>query len=244
MERYACLMVLALLFSMNAFSDIMNLNEFMPARLEDATTVDEKIYDLQIASQIEDNELNLRSNFRYGATRRLQFEAVLNELSGGPEKGSGEPQFGGQYLLNKSDNYLPEIGLSPMIVLPTGKINEGVDTHLRMNMTTTVVGSSNTPTTQIHFNIDWAHNAKNQNSERPNSFLYIMGLSHKYCDSGALIVDLFREEETEENEAMNMFELGTQFDLGKNYLVGLGGGLGFGEQSPPWHGILSFEKQI
>jgi hypothetical protein len=247
MEARSRFAVLVFLFTFNTYADVMNLNEFMPTRLEDATPTDLHKFEIQFGSQFEEksqDEVNFRTNARYGLTDRIQLEGMMNTLSGGDEANTGDIQLGGQYLINKNAKYVPEVAFSPGITIPSGRGSQGIDSHLRFNISSTIIGSPNTPTTQIHLNIDWGDNQSRQSQERRNRLLYVMGLSHRFSDSGSVIVDFFREEEMESMEETNMFELGTEYDLGSSYYAGLGAGVGLGDESPSWHGIFSLEKQI
>jgi hypothetical protein len=224
-----------------AYADVMNLNEFMPTRMEDSKVIQERGLEFQVSSNFkkqDTDEIIFRENVRYGAKKNLQLEMIANQLTGGSEKGSGEIQLGGQY------DVIPQLGISPMIMLPTGKSEDGVDTHLRFNNSTTFIGSPNTPYLQLHINFDWAHNSQNAPDERANHNLYVTGISYKFNDSGSVLLDVIREEEQEEGVESNMLELGTQYDIGSHYLLGLGGGIGFGDESPHWNGILSLVKQV
>lgn len=228
--------MISFLFTTSVMADVMNLNEFMPTRLEDASPTDEGRAEFQLSSEFEEkrqDELTLRANARYGYSDRLQLEGLVNTLSGGEEKHSGDSQIGGQYLINRAEKYIPEFAISPSLVLPTGKDSRGLKGHVRMNVSSTLVGSSTTPTTQIHFNVDLGHDR-----------LYVIGLSHRYSDSGSLIIDLYREEEVSIEEESNIFEVGTEYDLGSHWYAGVGGGIGSGGQSPSWEGIFSLEKQL
>lgn len=230
-----------LLISGAVFADVMNLNEFMPTRLEDSTNIKEKNFEFQLSSDFQNEDTDqiiFRENIRYGATQRLQLDLIGNQLSGGNESGSGEIQLGGQYMI------LDELSVAPMFALPTGKAAEGIDSHLRFNNSFTLMGSTNTPMLQMHFNLDWGHNAQRQASERSDQYLYIAGLSYKFNDSGSLLFDILREELQNKGEESNVVELGTQYEIGSHYLLGLGGGMGFGDESPHWNGILSLIKQV
>ena len=229
------------LISGAATADVMNLNEFMPTRMEDSKVIQAKSIEFQVSADFQKettDESLFRENIRYGATDRLQIEAMADQLSGGGEDGNGELEIGGQYDIT------PQVGISPMIVFPTGKNQDGLDTHLRLNQSSTIIGSVNTPTLQFHINVDWAHNSQHRKDERTDHNLYVMGVSYKFNDSGALLIDLVREEEQLKSQESNVFEIGTQYDIGSEYLVGVGGGLGFGDESPHWNGILSLVKQV
>lgn len=230
-----------LLFVTSVCADVMNLNEFMPTRLEDSKVIKIQTKEFQVSSDFQKqdtDEMIFRENFRISPSEDLQLEVLANQISGGKEKGSGEIQVGGQY------DIVPQLGISPMIVLPTGKGSDGVDTHLRFNQTSTILGTPNSPQLQFHVNFDWAHNSQRKNGERHDHNLYVMGFSYQFNDSGSFIIDVLREELEEQGKEANVLEFGTQYDLGSEYLIGIGGGLGFGDESPHWNAILSLVKMV
>jgi hypothetical protein len=234
-------LLMMLFLTTNVFADVMNLNEFMPTRMEDSKGTQAGALEFQLASdfQKEDQDnLIFRENIRYGVSDRLQLEGLANQFSGGDERSNGEFQLGGQYVV------IPQLGVSPMIAFPTGKGEDGIDTHLRFNNSYTLSGSPNSPRAQLHLNIDWAHNEKPKSDERDNHYLYVVGVSYKYNDSGAVLLDILREEEELKDEEQNIFEVGTQYDIGRDYMVGLGAGVGFGDESPHWNSILSIVKKV
>lgn len=227
------------LFISSAYADVMNLNEFMPTRLEDSKVIKAKFLEVQLSSdfqKMDQDEIIFRENVRYGVSEKFQMEMLSNHISGGGEEGSGEILLGGQY------DIIDEIAISPMIVFPTGKKEEGIDTHLKINQSSTILGSTNTPMLQFHINVDWAHSNHRNSGERADHYFYATGLSYLFSDSGSVIVDIFREEDQQKDIEINMLELGTQYDVGSHYLVGIGAGVGIGDQSPAWSGIFTILK--
>jgi hypothetical protein len=222
-----------------AYADVMNLNEFMPTRLEDSKVIKEKTMEVQLSSdfqKMDQDETIFRENVRYGVSEKLQMEMLSNHISGGGEEGSGEILLGGQY------DIIDQVGISPMIVFPTGKKEEGIDTHLKINQSSTILGSTNTPMLQFHVNVDWAHNNRRNSGERPDHYFYAAGFSYLFSDSGSVILDIHREEDQQKDMEINMLEFGTQYDIGYHYLVGLGTGVGIGDESPEWSGIFTILK--
>jgi len=202
-----------ILISLPALADVMNLNEFMPTRMEDSFNVKEKNVEFQVSSDFvneDTDQIIFRENIRYGATQKLQLDLIGNQLSGGDETDSGEIEIGGQYML------IDELSVSPMVILPTGKGAKGIDSHLRFNNSFTLMGSTNTPMLQMHFNLDWGHNSQSQEGERTDHNLYLAGFSYKFNDSGSLLVDILREEQQNKGEETNVVELGTQYELGSH----------------------------
>lgn len=220
----------------------MNLNEYMPTRLEDASPIDAKTYDMQFSYETErssENEENtIRPNLRYGLTRDLQLDALATLNSGGEERGSGEVQVGGLYRLNHSRTFFPEIAINPMIVLPTGKYRKQVEYCTKLNFTSTLQGSTNIPLLQMHFNLGWATQG------RQDDMLYVFGVSKHVFKNTAWVIDILHDEDKEKDSETNMIETGLHLSLGKEYYLGLGGGKGLDRRSPSWTGLLALERQI
>lgn len=226
----------------------MNLNEYMPTRLQDATPIDEKSMDLQMSADFnkmgsQDNII-FRPNIRYGMTKKLQLEVDATLLSGSDEKDHGETQLGGLYQFNESDNFIPVIAWNPMVIFPTGKSSEGLDFSHQIVLTSTLSGTSQKPKTQIHLNGSWSRNNNARRDERKDAGLFIFGISQLLHERAALIVDVLHEEESEKKSESNSLEAGVHLGLGNEYYLSLGAGLGFGGKSHKWNGLLAFEKQI
>jgi len=86
------------LLTLHASADVMNLNELMPVRLEDASPTNEKKTQIQFSGHFEeennDDVLEYRPDLRYGVNRKIQLESIATFYSGGDERGSGNIQFG------------------------------------------------------------------------------------------------------------------------------------------------------
>lgn len=216
----------------------MNLNEYMPTRLQDATPIDEKSMDLQMSADFNkaasQDQMIYRPNIRYGMTKKLQLEVDATLLSGSDEKDHGETQLGGLYQFNESDNYIPVFAWNPMVIFPTGKGGKALDFSQEIVLTSTLAGTSQKPKTQIHLNASWCR----------SSNLSIFGISQLLHERAALIMDILHEEDFEQDSESNSLEAGLHLGLGNEYYLSLGAGLGFGGKSQKWNGLLAFEKQI
>jgi hypothetical protein len=238
----------ALLLSSLAHADIMNLNEFMPTRLQDATPIDQGSIDIQMSAELSQEgaitQTVFRPNFRAGVTDRFQFEVYGTQFSGGEESESGEIAIGGLYQINESDTMVPMFAWNPMIVVPTGKASDGIDLNNEIVLTSTLRGTARQPKTQFHLNLDWIHDSQNKTDHRANRGFYGFGVSQLLGERMALVVDLIREEESEEGNESNNLEAGIHQDLGKEFYLSLGASAGFGGTSASWTALLAIEKQI
>lgn len=233
--------------SMGAFSSVMNLNELTPTMLEDATPVDEKSHVLLLSTafdKTDQDEILFRPNYRYGANDRLQLEAQMDFESGGDEKSNGQGRLAALYELNKEEKYVPVIAINPMLLFPTGKSDSGLDTQIKFIASSTLAGSANSPDFQLHLNYSWFQNAQQKPDERRNYSEYAFGLSRKTSDSRALVADIIRMELLEANEEWNLAEAGIRQEVIRNSFLGFGMAAGFGDESPSWRAILSFETEL
>lgn len=214
----------------------MNLNEYMPTRLQDATPIDAKSMDLQMSSNFNkaspQDHMIYRPDIRYGVTKKLQLEMESTFLSGGEEKDHGETMLGGLYQVNESDDLFPMLALNPLVTFPTGKKSGHFDFSQEFVLTSTLNGTSKDPRTQLHVNVTWGRQSE----------LYIFGVSQLLHERAALVVDILHVEE--DGEESNAFETGVHLGLGEEYYLSLGGGLGFGGKSQNWSGLVALEKQI
>lgn len=239
--------VLVLTLTQQVSADVMNLNDLMPTRLEDATPLEELSFDSQSSigyiSDPADPEMIIRQNFRYGLTKRIQLETYGDIFSGGDERGSGQIHTGGLIQLVE-ENTLPSMAISPMVVLPTGKYQEGLNSDSKFIITKTLLGTPTTARAQVHFNLNWTHQHAVSGEERTNFYMTILGFSYRYADFQAFVIDLVREEESLKGKESNFLEAGIHQELGQNYFIGLSASVGLGDESPDYQSIFSFEKQF
>jgi hypothetical protein len=239
-------LLVSLLFCSSAFADVMNLNEFMPTKLEDATPADEHKTQLQLSSHYEqshpDQVIN-RFNPRYGLSKRAHLEASASGFSGGDERGSGRTKLGGLIQLNNPSGHMPMIALMPNILFPTGKYESGIGGELKLALTTTLKGSKDHPDAAIHLNVDHMYHPHVRFDERYNQYLVVIGYSQRLEEGTSIVADYYYQQESKKGKESNVFEVGLQHDLGKNwsYGVGLGAGVGAG---PSCQGNFSVAKQF
>lgn len=222
-------------------ADVMNLNEFVPTHLEDATPVDVGKTIFQLSGKFEKenpDEITFREDIRYGLSQHLQLEAMVDQISGGPEIRSGESKFSFLYMPYESKSALPALGINPFVAFPTGKKSEGTDPGAKLILTSTF------GETQLHLNYQLRHNAGRKSGERADEILYAFGMSRKLIEKLALIVDVIHQDDNEKSTFKNYVETGLHQETLKGIYLSYGIGKGYGPDSPDWMGNLSLEIEI
>ncbi|HXH74743.1 MAG TPA: hypothetical protein VNJ08_07240 [Bacteriovoracaceae bacterium] len=242
------ILLLVIIYSQYSFADVMNLNEFMPTRLEDASPMKEKTTSFQYSSFFEehgpeDRHVH-RPNLRYGVTEQLQLDAMATLFSGVDEEQSGEIDIGGLYQISRSNNWVPIFAINPLFTFPTGKGSKGEDFQYKIIMSSTIKGTPDAPVTQVHLNVNHSYNDERKFQERLHQLAYAIGFAHRLSPNTALIADIIREEETTKNETTDVLEIGIHQSLGGGFQTGIGIGAGLSKESPSWTGVLGLEKQF
>lgn len=245
MKRW--LLVGTLLCSHVAFSDVMNLNEFVPTHLEDASPVDEHSTIFQLSGQFEQEEkddVTWRPDVRYGLTKKIQLEVMADLISGGDENQSGDTRLGILWQVNESANAVPVLSLNPIATFPTGKDSAGTDLGMKFLLTSTVSGTQKKPDTQIHLNYEYLNNALRKPGERPAEKIFAFGISRRLWENMALIIDYYHEEDTPDDRDENFVESGIHMQTGKRFYFSLGTGVDIGPSVPHWNVISAVEYEI
>jgi hypothetical protein len=225
------LTIFLLLFGLSTFSyaDVMNLNEFMPTRMEDAAVTNQNQVELQGSVDYEDDEKQFifRPNLRWGAYKRVQVEYTSDFISApkGSETGSGAQTIGAQWNFNDQDNWVPSLAIEPQVIFPSGKDAHGADTSIKAILTYTLAGTITDPVGQFHLNYRWYNNADNQLEENKTGELFLLGYAHKISPHSSLLLDFVNEQTAFSSQVQNDVELGWIHEFCETVNIGLGAAL-------------------
>lgn len=212
----------------NTRADVMNLNEFMPTKMEDASVTDLSDVEFQTSAHYQDDEefILFRPNIRWGAIKRVQFEAYSDHISGPHrrERGNGQTVLGAQWNFNDQDDWVPSLALSPQFTFPTGESIDGIDPSLRINLTYTLVGTLDDPLGQFHMNYKWDHNSSRKRNEEKVGELFVFGYSHRIGTNSSLMADFLHEKDKFRGDSKNEVEVGWLHDFARQFAIGIGGG--------------------
>lgn len=240
-------LVVTLIFSPLTYSDVMNLNEFVPTHLEDASPVDEHSTIFQLSCQFEKedkDDVTWRPDIRYGLTKRIQLEVLTDIISGGDENQSGETKAGVLYQVNESSNAFPVLSLNPVAQIPTGKHSRGTDLGMKFLLTSTISGTQKKPEAQLHLNYEYLNNASRRPRERAGEFLFAFGYSRRIRQNMALVIDYYHEADTPQDRDEDFFEAGIHQQAGEKLYFSLGAGVDVGSAKPHWTVISAVEYEI
>lgn len=218
-----------LLSFLTAQANVMDLNEFMPTRMEDATVTQTGKIDLQASGNYDDSSEStlIRPNLRYGLMKRVHLE-FSQDIINGPkdsEKGSGRTAAGFQWNFNDQDDWVPSMAFEPKFLFPTGKDVDGIDPSLRLILTSTLVGTSAEPLGQFHFNYQWDHNSDKDKDERKSGYEIVFGYSHRISPHSSLMADLFHDKDVFTSDTVNEIELGWMHEFAREFYIAIGAGL-------------------
>lgn len=221
--------ILLLGLSTTSFADVMNLNEFMPTRMEDAAVTDIHKVELQASMDYEDDEKKFlfRPNIRWGAFKGVQIEYSSDFISA-PEKnetGAGAQTLGGQWNFNDQTSWVPALAIEPQVIFPTGKDTHGADTSIKAILTYTLSGTITDPRGQFHLNYRWYNNADNQLEENKTGELFLLGYAHKISPHSSLLMDFVNEQTAFSSEFKNELEVGWIHQMCESINLGLGAAL-------------------
>ncbi len=177
----------------STFAEVMNLNEFMPTRMEDAAVTNLHQVELQASVGYQDEEkmFLFRPNIRWGAYKRVQIEYSSDFISAPKENedGSGAQNLGAQWNFNDQTNWAPALAIKPQLIFPTGKNSSGTDSSIKAILTYTFVGTIIDPIGQFHLNYRWYNNADKQQIENKTGALFLLGYAHKISPHSSLLLD-------------------------------------------------------
>ncbi len=221
--------LLILLSVSTAFADVMNLNEFMPTRLEDASVT--KLHEVEAQGTVriddDDNELTLTPNLRWGLMKRAQLEYTSDfvKTTGEKERTRSEHEFGLQWNFNDQDDWVPALAIDPILIFPQGAKSEAIDSAVKLLLTYTLIGTLIDPVGQFHLNYRWVHNSDRQEDENKVGKLLVFGYSHRVGDKTALVADFLHKKEILSSEFQNDIEVGILQELHEKFHLGFGVGI-------------------
>ncbi len=193
----------------------MNLNEFVPTHLEDASGVDKHQTIYQLSGNFEKSmpdEFTWRPDIRYGVTKKFQVEVMGDMISGASEVRGGESRASALYQVIESD--IANFAINPFVSFPTGKSSDGIDPAIK------IILSSNNPDTQIHLNYQIRHNASRRSGERADEILYAAGFSKGFRRSSAGWQTSFSRTTKRNTHAMITLKLGCTRSSHKAFIWG------------------------
>jgi hypothetical protein len=234
-----------------AAADHDNLEEGLPVTIEDAFPIAYRGREVQglvrydnLADDPDGNHLfTLEPRFEFGAFRNFQAEIrVPYRVGSAGDAETGEGVFEGLYNFNAETLTLPAFALKAGVGVPFGPDTQGVETTLKGILTKTV--GETWANRKIHLNASWIHKFNVMGDERDDRYALALGYSQPLRSDLLVVADIVREQELEEDKAINLLEAGLRWQMTPLTVLTAGVGAGFGEDSPDVRATIGFQHAL
>ena len=214
----------------------LNLESGLPLEVEDAYATPFLNREYQgflryERSQHDEDTLDVVQRLELGVwyNTELTIEAPFHFGEGEPDD-YGDTAIELLYNFNQETRTMPAAALSGTLIAPSGDRSEGLDSEAELLLTKTIPGTWDLH--RVHLNGGYRFNDDEQEGEREGTYHVVAGYQVRATNDLVLLADVFREQELEEDKAINMVELGARYRVTPYALLSVGGGVGFGDDSP------------
>lgn len=225
--------------------DHPQIDDNIPLRVEDAYATPYRNRELQGVFRYErtdkgEDRFLLEPILEAGVWRNTEVElSAPFYLGDADDRGSGDINLSGLYNFNQEGLWLPALGLKGKLTFPSGEDSEGVDTELKFLATKTLGRTS--WLNQLHVNASWFYNNERLDDEREHHWAAVLGWSARLTSDLIFVADVWREATKIKDEEQNVAEIGLRYMLRPNLVIAIGGGPGFGDESPEFLTTTGFQ---
>jgi hypothetical protein len=236
--------------------DVKDLEEELALTIEDA--IPSKPGSIQLNGglryqRVRPSELGAGRN-EYQFTPRLQIGVAQDfqvsvaapyRVGNAQDTSQGEFRLDGLYKLNSETAYLPATAVNVGVERPYGASAGGTEVVIKGIMTKSLSAPRDLDRpAQVHVNLVARHNFSADDSERRNRYLFGAAFSKQINERWLLATSLFREQQRERNEAINMAEVGARWKLSEKTILSGAVGHGFNKGAPPLRLLLGFQRSL
>lgn len=242
----AALLVLSSLA--RADDDRYSIDADFPVRIEDAFPVETgggylKLIGRYAESTDGHGTTEVQPELAVGVAPRLDVHVFAPFLIGGDDRtGSGSVTVNAQYLAleQHEGDWWPSVGVELGAEFPTGVNAHGVDPSVELALTQTLSWAP--AFDAIHANLIWTHNAAaDDETERDDGYLAIVGYSRRIAPDTVVIADAFWERTLAKDEAGQGAEVGVIEQLSENVLIAAAVGVGLGDDADRFTATVGVE---
>lgn len=208
----------------------MNLNEYFPTQVEDASVTEMHQTKTQgSARYVDDNqEVILIPNIRWGIYKKrmqLEYQSGFITTNGRSYEPSSYHRLGLQWKFHDQDDWVPTLALQPQLLYPAGQENKALDPAVKLFLTYTLVGTLADPVGQFHLNYRWIQNTERQENENKVGKQLIFGYAHKLNLNNVIVADFLHQRELYRSEFQSEVELGWIHQIKDDLFLGAGLGM-------------------
>lgn len=251
LSAFASLLAAVVFINSAEAADHNNLEEGLPITIEDAFPIAYRGREVQglvrydnLDDDPDGNHLfTLEPRFEFGAFRNFQAEIrVPYRVGSAGDAETGEAAFEGLYNFNAETLTLPAFALKAGVGVPFGPDTEGAETTLKAILTKTI--GETWLNRKIHLNAAWVHKFDAMDDERDDRYVLALGYSQPLRSDLLLVADIVREQELEEDKAINLVEAGLRWQMTPLTVLTAGVGAGFGPDSPDVRATIGFQHAL
>lgn len=227
-------------------ADHSNLEEGLPTELTDAYPVGYLGRELQGIFRYERghdgvDSFEMTPRLEFGWPRNMQISIETPFLFGEIEPdGMGDTTVEAFWNLNQETLSTPAIALAGTVDLDTGDLeDEGCDPAVKLVLSKFI--GETWQYHALHLNLLWQFNDEQEADERDGRYKAVFGYSTRVNNETILIADFVREQEMEDDEEINLVELGLRMQMTPRTVLSLGTGFGISEESPDFRSTLGIQ---
>ncbi|MDB5796137.1 MAG: hypothetical protein JWP36_39 [Paucimonas sp.] len=178
------------------------------------------------------NEWQFTPRLQFGLTQDFQASvSTPYRIGDAPGTSQGEFRLEGLYRLNRETESMPSFAVDAGVEQPYGANRGGTEALVKGIMTKSLgTAPENARRAQLHVNVVARHNFNPDPLERRDRYLAGAALSHQVSERWLVAGSLFREQQREASQTLNMGELGARWKLSDKVI--LSGALGHGFSGP------------
>ncbi len=180
---------------------------------------------------------------KVGALPRLQlsFNPGYNLGSQGAADG-GSASASAMWAVRGDSRWVPAVALSGSYATPYGSGHKSAEWSYSMAATKYLGASKASP--RLDLNLNWTHVTQPAASDRPDQFEIGVGASCLLSPATALVVDVFHGARPQRNQNQTFIDAGVIWEIDPSTSLGLGAGVGIGEQSPALRVFFAVQRDV
>jgi hypothetical protein len=219
-----------------------DISEGAPLTVDDTTVTGKGKRTAQLSAAGErtaagDYRVRLEPQLKAGIAEGWQASVSVPVIGGSASRAtSGDIRVGVQGKFNEESGWLPSIGASLRLALPTGRDTEGLDTRIKLLATKTFAQRH-----RVHLNALFENNQDPRPNERSNRRGLVVGYDMKLREGTLLLADYVVEHARERGRHDRLLEAGLRQKVGEGVL-GFGIGAGVGDSATDWRLRLSWQQ--
>ena len=232
-----------LIVSETATAQVANLDAGLPTEIEDTTPTPAGATELHLPLRYERDRdghgmVLIEPRLQRGWEGGWQSSISIPVIAGSGDKtGRGDLKLDLFKTLVRETATRPSIAAALGIELPTGTASAGLDSSYKVIVSRTLASKD-----QVHANFVIEDNAAPTIAERGVRWRLLAGYSRQLSARSALVADVIREQTRLRGGLATLVEAGMRHQLEQDLAVSLGGGIGFGDDSPRWRVMAGIQK--